>query len=113
MSSAARATAAAAVLLAGAAVAHAQGSPWRVVGGGFSHRFLTDGVHGHTQVCTDPACDDADWERGNLDNAIGLRLGAERDLRATGRDAPAAGGEFGVLLDKYKLEPAATLPSVR
>ncbi len=101
MSSGARATAAAAALLAGAALAHCQVSPWRVVGGGFSHRFLTDGVHGHTQACTDTACDDADWERGNLDNASGLRLAGERGLARAGALRLVAGGELSVLFTEY------------
>jgi opacity protein-like surface antigen len=89
------------VLFAGAVLAHAQSSPWRVVGGGFAHRWLTDGEHGHTQACREAACDDADWERGNLDNAIGFRLAGERDVAQTGALRLVAGGELDVLLTEY------------
>ena len=86
-------------LLAGAA--QAQDGGWSVVRGGFNYRWRTDGPHGHTAPCTDPACDDADWERGNLDNAIGWRLGAERPLLAAGALRFVAGGELDVLLTEY------------
>ena len=88
-------------LLVGVAPMHAQEAGWRVAGGGVSFRWRTDGVHGHTESCPEPACDDADWERGNLDNAIGFRLGAERSLLATGAWRVVGGGELDVLFTEY------------
>jgi len=96
--------AAAAVVLAGAisaAGALAQQPPWSVYGGGFNFRWQTDGGHGHTEACREPACDDADWRRGNLDNAIGWRLGAERALLATGRLRLTAGAELDLAFTEY------------
>lgn len=101
MTRAALAAAIALALLAGAAPVRAQETGWRVAGGGVSFRWRTDGVHGHTEPCPEPACDDADWERGNLDNAIGFRLGAERSLLATGAWRVVGGGELDVLFTEY------------
>lgn len=89
----------AALLLA--APAAAQDSGWRVVGGGFAFRWLTDGTHGHTQYCPGPECDDADWERANLDNAIGWRLGTERALASFGSLGLFAGGELDAVFSEY------------
>jgi hypothetical protein len=88
-------------LVAGAPTVHAQEAGWRVVGGGFNYRWRTDGPHGHTEYCPEPACDDADWERGNLDNAIGFRLGAERPLLVAGALRLGGGGELDVLFTEY------------
>jgi membrane-associated phospholipid phosphatase len=87
--------------LLGAAPAGAQDGGWRITGGATAFRWLTDGVHGHTQDCTDPSCDDADWQRANLDNAIGWRLGAERRLASFGRLHLLAGGELEVAFSEY------------
>jgi len=96
-----RAGAAAAALALAAGAAQAQVAPWRVSGGGFNYRWQTAGEHGHTAACREPSCDDADWARGNLDNAIGWRLGAERPLVAAGRLRLLAGGELDVLFTEY------------
>jgi hypothetical protein len=88
-------------LLAGATPVQAQETGWRAAGGGVSFRWRTDGVHGHTASCPEPACDDADWDRGNLDNAIGFRLGAERSLLAAGAWRVVGGGELDVLFTEF------------
>jgi opacity protein-like surface antigen len=81
--------------------AQAQDAGWGVVGGGFNYRWRTDGPHGHTEYCPAGACDDADWQRGNLDNAIGWRLGAEQSFHAVGTLRFLAGVELDLLFTEY------------
>ena len=79
----------------------AQVPGWSVVGGGFNYRWRTNGGHGHTEACREPRCDDADWRRGNLDNAIGWRLGAERSILAAGALSVVGGAELDLLFTEY------------
>ena len=87
-------------LLVAAPVA-AQDGGWRVAGGGFAFRWLTDGTHGHTEACREKTCDDTDWRRANLDNAIGWRLAADRDVASFGRLGLTAGGELDLVFSEY------------
>ncbi len=84
------------------AVAASAGEPaWHVFGGGFAFQWLTDGTHGHTEYCPEPECDAADWQRANLDNAIGWRLGADRSAASFGRLDLRAGGELDLIFSEY------------
>ena len=90
-----------AVLIAAPTSAFAADSGWRTYAGGFSTRWQTRGPHGHDQApCGYPwfeyfddgkviaehgvDCNPTDFSRANLDNSIGFRLGAERDVLAVG-----------------------------
>lgn len=76
---------------------------WRLFGGGVHFRWQTEGGHGHLRECREPDCDDEDWRRGNLDNALGLRLGVERLWAPSQRVSFAAGGELDLLFSEYNL----------
>ncbi len=78
-------------------------APWRLFGGGEHYRWQTEGRHGHFEVCREPICDDLDWRRGNLDNALGLRLGLERRWERSPRLSLTAGTELDVLASEYNL----------
>ncbi len=67
------------------AAARASGGDLRFSVAGANSLWLTSGgERGHTKDCREPACDDSDWNRGNLDNSLGLWVGAEK--RVSGRD---------------------------
>ncbi|MEP0773386.1 MAG: hypothetical protein HRF46_03360, partial [Acidobacteriota bacterium] len=78
-------------------------SQLRLFVGGTHYRWRTAGPHGHWAECRLPACDDDDWRRGNLDNALGLRLGAERVRNTSRRFTVLAGGEVDLLFTEYNL----------
>ena len=75
-------------------------SDWRTYAGGFSTRWQTRGPHGHDQepcdrprviemgpgvfLTTGVNCNPVDFNRGNLDDSIGFRLGTERDVLSLG-----------------------------
>lgn len=75
----------------------------RLFGGGGHYRWRTVGPHGHWAECRSPACDDHDWRRGNLDNALGFRLGAERTWPRGERLSFLAGGELDLFFTEYNL----------
>jgi hypothetical protein len=63
----------------------ASGGDLRFTVAGANSLWLTSGgERGHTKDCRDPACDDSDWNRGNLDNSLSLWVGAEK--RVSDRD---------------------------
>jgi len=78
-------------------------STWRLFGGGVHYRWQTEGRHGHYAACREAACDDLDWRRGNLDNAVGLRLGVERLWERSPRLWFSAGAEGALLTSEYNL----------
>lgn len=86
-----------------AAAAAGEGQEFRLFAGGVHFRWRTAGAHGHLRECREPACDDQDWRRGNLDNAIGLRLGIERAWTRSARVSLLAGGELDLLFTEYNL----------
>ena len=86
----------------------------RVFGGSIATRWNTFGYHGHDQEpcepvdLSDPAalfpdCDANDFARGNLDNSIGFRFGAERRLRPLGRASIDAGAESTLMFTEHNL----------
>jgi len=97
----------------------ASASEWQTYAGGFSSRWHTTGHHGHDQPsCGSPVsttvapgviltqgvdCNTVDFERANLDDSIGFRAGAERDLLAKGPLRITAGGDVGISHTEYNL----------
>lgn len=80
-----------------------ESSQLRLFVGGTHYRWRTVGPHGHWAECRSPACDDEDWRRGNLDNALGFRLGVERAWSASRGFSLLAGGEVDLLFTEYNL----------
>ncbi len=80
-----------------------ESSQLRLFVGGTHYRWRTVGPHGHWAECRLPACDDDDWRRGNLDNALGFRLGVERAWSASRGFSLLAGGEVDFFFTEYNL----------
>lgn len=76
---------------------------WRLFGGSFNTSWRTEGFHGHSEDCRTRTCERSDFRKGNLDNAIGFRAGAERPLWKVGRLELLAGGELAVIHTEYNL----------
>jgi hypothetical protein len=75
---------------------------WRLLTGATHFWWRTHGEpRGHFEDCRDPACDDDDYDRANLDNAIGYRLGAERLSGGAGRLRLVTGGEIDLISTEY------------
>lgn len=96
----------------------AQADPWRTWAGGFTSRWNTLGHHGHDQPgCGEetgrrtggaagidkPDCDATDFARANLDDSIGFRAGAERDLWTRGPLHLVGGADAGVSHTEFNL----------
>lgn len=75
----------------------------RLFAGGVHYRWRTQGDHGHLRECRTSACDEEDWRRANLDNSMGLRLGAERLWRPNRLLTLSAGGEADLFSTEYNL----------
>jgi len=91
----------AAVASVASAPATAADGGWRVAFSFYEFRWDTDGARGRPADCRSRACDDEDFRRANLDNAMGVRLGAEKPVRRFGGFDVLAGGEVGVLKSEY------------
>ncbi|HVR43599.1 MAG TPA: hypothetical protein VMS56_09145 [Thermoanaerobaculia bacterium] len=77
---------------------------WRFFHGGTGTRWrAAHGIHGHTEDCRTAACDDSDWERGNLDSSIGYRVGAERQWLGTDRLHAITGVDLSVVATEFNL----------
>ena len=108
------------LMVATTAVAQERAS--RTYAGGFSSRWKTLGLHGHDQEwCGEPVvvvfpgvgfghfspdCNAMDFARANLDNAIGVRGGIERDLWGRGLLRLVGGAEGGLSFTEYNLTQA-------
>ncbi len=79
------------------------GERWRMFAGGVHFRWHTEGRHGHYEACRERACDHDDWRRGNLDNALGLRLGIEHLWERSRFLSFTAGAELDLLASEYNL----------
>ena len=97
------ATAVCALLLATPAPAEESKERWRFYGGMIHFNWDTVGPSGHTVDCRTPTCDDADFDRGNLDTSMGFRVGAERLLLDCRRLLLRAGAEGSVRFTDYDL----------
>jgi hypothetical protein len=93
-----------------AAGAAAEEPKLRTFAGGFSTRWKTRGHHGHDQDdrCLRPMpqysfCDYMDFNRGNLDNSIGYRLGMERDYVRAGMLRLLGGADTSVSYSEYNI----------
>lgn len=100
----------------------------RTFAGGFSTRWKTRGPHGHDQPhpCmatpaipdpnnaagvlfvpgegeVSPTCDSSDFDRGNLDDSIGYRIGLERDFARAGMLRVVGGTDASVSFTEYNL----------
>ncbi len=77
---------------------------WSIYAGAAPFRWITeDESKGHSMDCRSQACNRADLDRANLDNSIGFRLGAERELLRRGRFSLAGGAEIALLPTEYNL----------
>jgi hypothetical protein len=86
--------------LLAAGVARGDDSEWYA--GRLTSAWTTSsGIRGHTQDCRTSACDDADFDRGNLDSSIGIRIGATRELTSRCRFRLLAAGELDILATEY------------
>jgi hypothetical protein len=86
----------------------------RVFAGSITTRWDTSGYHGHDQEPCEPVdlsdptalypdCDANDFARGNLDNSIGFRFGAERRVRQFGRASIDTGVESTLMFTEHNL----------
>jgi hypothetical protein len=94
-----------ALALAFATAARAEEAPgWSIHAGAAPFRWITeDESKGHSMDCRSQACNRGDLERGNLDNSIGFRVGAERELLRRGRFSLSGGAEVAILPTEYNL----------
>lgn len=76
---------------------------WRYYAGGTATRWTARGEHGHTEACETKECDRSDWDRGNLDSAIGYRFGAARRVGTIAGLATTAGVDLAVVSTEYNL----------
>jgi hypothetical protein len=84
--------------------AQARAEPWKAYFGGTGTRWtVSHGINGHTEDCRTRACDQDDWQRGNLDSSIGYRVGADRSWAGTERIRLIAGADLAAVTTEYNL----------